>query len=164
MLACPYYNQVRFQIVNDVFQFARSGLMNYTQAFNILSFLENETEYTPWVAALTGFNWIRNRFRGTPLLAQTEVSCRFMLYVLNRKLSFLFLTFVIIVTVELLNVPDLEVIVNMFAGFDGEMVRYSDQKSDLLPSSKRIVHALLPSIPTGSCAMCNECAGVQNCR
>ncbi|XP_014370443.2 membrane alanyl aminopeptidase-like [Papilio machaon] len=64
----------RAQIVNDVFQFARSGLMNYTKAFSILSFLENETEYTPWVAALTGFSWIRNRFRGTPLLAQTEAT------------------------------------------------------------------------------------------
>ncbi|XP_028036121.1 membrane alanyl aminopeptidase-like [Bombyx mandarina] len=55
----------RAQIVNDVFQFARSGLMTYNRAFNILSFLENETEYAPWVAAITGFNWIRNRLVGT---------------------------------------------------------------------------------------------------
>nr|ADL38970.1 aminopeptidase N3 [Diatraea saccharalis] len=57
----------RAQIVNDVFQFARSGLMTYTRAFNILSFLEHEDAYAPWVAAITGFNWINNRVIGTPL-------------------------------------------------------------------------------------------------
>ncbi|OWR41734.1 aminopeptidase N3 precursor [Danaus plexippus plexippus] len=62
----------RAQIVNDVFQFARSGIMSYNKAFNILSFLENETEYTPWVAAITGFNWLRNRFAGTNYLAPLE--------------------------------------------------------------------------------------------
>nr|AEO12696.1 aminopeptidase N3a [Ostrinia nubilalis] len=62
----------RAQIVNDVFQFARSGIMTYTRAFNILSFLENETEYTPWVAAITGFNWIRNRLIGSSYLAELE--------------------------------------------------------------------------------------------
>ncbi|KAL0882633.1 hypothetical protein ABMA27_001068 [Loxostege sticticalis] len=62
----------RAQIVNDVFQFARSGLMSYNRAFNILSFLENETDYNPWVAAITGFNWIRNRLVGTTYLARLE--------------------------------------------------------------------------------------------
>ncbi|KAL0882636.1 hypothetical protein ABMA27_001071 [Loxostege sticticalis] len=62
----------RAQIVNDVFQFARSDLMTYSRAFNILSFLENETEYTPWVAAITGFNWIRNRVVGTTYLSRLE--------------------------------------------------------------------------------------------
>ncbi|KAL4706764.1 hypothetical protein ACJJTC_018145, partial [Scirpophaga incertulas] len=57
----------RAQIVNDVFQFARSGLMTYTRAFNILSFLRTESDYTPWVAALSGFQWIRNRLIGTEL-------------------------------------------------------------------------------------------------
>lgn len=60
----------RAQIVDDVFQFARSGLMNYTRAFNILSFLRDETDYTPWAAAITGFNWVRNRLIGTPLESQ----------------------------------------------------------------------------------------------
>ncbi|XP_049870020.1 membrane alanyl aminopeptidase-like [Pectinophora gossypiella] len=59
----------RAQIVNDVFQFARSGLMTYTRAFSILSFLKSETSYAPWVAAVTGFNWLRNRFVGTNLEA-----------------------------------------------------------------------------------------------
>nr|AAF37560.1 aminopeptidase 3 [Helicoverpa punctigera] len=60
----------RAQIVNDVFQFARAGLMKYDRALNILSYLENETDYAPWVAAMTGFNWLRNRLVGKPQLAE----------------------------------------------------------------------------------------------
>ncbi|VVD01641.1 unnamed protein product [Leptidea sinapis] len=59
-------------IVDDVFQFARSGLMNYTRAFNILSFLEGEQDYAPWVAALSGFSWLRNRLAGTTTLTTLE--------------------------------------------------------------------------------------------
>ncbi|KAL4706796.1 hypothetical protein ACJJTC_018177 [Scirpophaga incertulas] len=57
----------RAQIVDDVFQFARSGIMTYNRAFNILSFLKNETAYAPWQAARTGFNWITTRLRGSSL-------------------------------------------------------------------------------------------------
>ncbi|XP_059049750.1 membrane alanyl aminopeptidase-like [Achroia grisella] len=64
------YNKA--QIVNDVFQFARAGLMPYHRALNILSFLENEVEYAPWVAAITGFNWLRNRLAGTENLPKLE--------------------------------------------------------------------------------------------
>ncbi|CAH2240693.1 jg6646 [Pararge aegeria aegeria] len=62
----------RAQIVNDVFQFARAGLMSYNRAFNILSFLKDETDYTPWVAAITGFNWLQNRLVGTEYQAKLE--------------------------------------------------------------------------------------------
>ncbi|XP_052740774.1 membrane alanyl aminopeptidase [Bicyclus anynana] len=62
----------RAQIVNDVFQFARAGLMTYNRAFNILSFLKDETDYTPWVAAVTGFSWLQNRLAGTVYQSQLE--------------------------------------------------------------------------------------------
>nr|XP_034830249.1 membrane alanyl aminopeptidase-like isoform X1 [Maniola hyperantus] len=66
----------RAQIVNDVFQFARAGIMSYNRALNILSFLKEETAYTPWVTAVTGFNWLQNRLVGTkyqPLLEKLIV-------------------------------------------------------------------------------------------
>ncbi|XP_063619701.1 membrane alanyl aminopeptidase-like [Cydia splendana] len=62
----------RAQIVNDVFQYARSGIMSYTKALNILSFLEFETDYAPWVAAMTGFTWLRTRLTGTIYLEPLE--------------------------------------------------------------------------------------------
>ncbi|XP_063824393.1 membrane alanyl aminopeptidase-like [Ostrinia nubilalis] len=75
----------RAQIINDVFQFARSGIMNYYRAFNIISFLENETEYTPWVAAITGFNWIRNRLVGSSYLDRLdEMIVRWATAVMNH--------------------------------------------------------------------------------
>ncbi|KAL4719344.1 hypothetical protein ACJJTC_010369, partial [Scirpophaga incertulas] len=71
VLRSPQRTQIdkynRAQIVDDVFQFARSGLLTYTKAFNILSFLRYETEYTAWMAAINGFNWIRNRVVGTSI-------------------------------------------------------------------------------------------------
>ncbi|OWR41735.1 aminopeptidase N precursor [Danaus plexippus plexippus] len=51
----------RAQIVDDLFQLARAGVMTYNRAFNILSFLEFEDSYAPWIAAIAGFNFARNR-------------------------------------------------------------------------------------------------------
>ncbi|CAB3221064.1 unnamed protein product [Arctia plantaginis] len=56
----------RAQIVNDVFQYARADIMDYSRALNILSFLQYETDYAPWAAALTGFSWLRNRLQSAP--------------------------------------------------------------------------------------------------
>ncbi|XP_052740775.1 membrane alanyl aminopeptidase-like [Bicyclus anynana] len=51
----------RAQIVDDVFNFARAGVMRYNRAFNILSFLEREDAYAPWDAARAGFNFALGR-------------------------------------------------------------------------------------------------------
>ncbi|KAL4706800.1 hypothetical protein ACJJTC_018181 [Scirpophaga incertulas] len=57
----------RAQIVDDVFQFARAKIMTYNRAFNIMSFLRNETAYTPWLSAIGGFNYITYSLKGAPL-------------------------------------------------------------------------------------------------
>lgn len=46
--------------------------MTYQRAMTILSFLEFETEYAPWVAAITGFNWLTNRLTGPENAAVLE--------------------------------------------------------------------------------------------
>ncbi|CAH2105877.1 unnamed protein product [Euphydryas editha] len=51
----------RAQIVDDVFVLARAGVMTYDRAFNILSFLKIEDAYGPWIAAITGFNFVAGR-------------------------------------------------------------------------------------------------------
>ncbi|KAL4706795.1 hypothetical protein ACJJTC_018176 [Scirpophaga incertulas] len=55
----------RAQIVDDVFQFARSGIMTYKKAFDILKFLKNETAFAPWLSALYGFGFLNNQLKGT---------------------------------------------------------------------------------------------------
>lgn len=44
-----------------MFALARAGIMSYVRAFNILSFLEFEDAYAPWLAAVTGFNFLLRR-------------------------------------------------------------------------------------------------------
>lgn len=51
----------RTLIVDDVFNLARARQLSYTTAFDILSYLESETEYYPWHAAFTNFNFLRRR-------------------------------------------------------------------------------------------------------
>ncbi|KAJ8727735.1 hypothetical protein PYW07_001854 [Mythimna separata] len=51
----------RAQIVDDVFLLARSKALTYRKAFNILSFLEFEDAYAPWISAITGFNFALRR-------------------------------------------------------------------------------------------------------
>ncbi|KAJ8733131.1 hypothetical protein PYW08_001429 [Mythimna loreyi] len=51
----------RAQIVDDVFLLARFGTLTYRKALNILSFLEFEDAYAPWMAAITGFNFALRR-------------------------------------------------------------------------------------------------------
>ncbi|CAK1546277.1 unnamed protein product [Leptosia nina] len=51
----------RAQIVDDLFNFARAGVHTYDRIFNILSFLEFEDQYAPWMSAITGFNFARSR-------------------------------------------------------------------------------------------------------
>nr|WHB18094.1 membrane alanyl aminopeptidase-like protein [Dioryctria abietella] len=51
----------RAQIVNDLFAFARAGVMRYDRAYNILSFLQFEDQYAPWLAAIDGLAFVRRR-------------------------------------------------------------------------------------------------------
>ncbi|KAL4706777.1 hypothetical protein ACJJTC_018158 [Scirpophaga incertulas] len=55
----------RAKIVMDVFHFARSGIMTYTKAYHILSFLKYETAYTVWRTAIDEINWIFLRIVNT---------------------------------------------------------------------------------------------------
>lgn len=52
----------RAQIVDDAFNLARAGIIDYSQAFSILSYLKNETEYFPWYPTITGFNFLQRVF------------------------------------------------------------------------------------------------------
>lgn len=47
--------------MDDLFAFARAGVHTYTKAFNILSFLKFEDSYAPWMAAISGYNFLRRR-------------------------------------------------------------------------------------------------------
>lgn len=44
----------RSQLIDDSFDFARTGRLSYRTAFDIVAHLEHETEYVPWGSALRG--------------------------------------------------------------------------------------------------------------
>nr|AIK67332.1 aminopeptidase N [Plutella xylostella] len=62
--AIHYLN--RAQIVDDVFALMRSGRMTHALGFQILDFLKKDVSYYSWYPAISGFNWLRNRFLHLP--------------------------------------------------------------------------------------------------
>jgi len=53
-------------VIDDAFELARSGKLNYTKALQMTSYLQAEEEYVPWAAAIKNFNFIKS------LLTQTR--------------------------------------------------------------------------------------------
>lgn len=51
----------RAQILDDVFNFGTSGLMDYEQVFEIASYLTEEEHYLPWLSAFNNFALIERR-------------------------------------------------------------------------------------------------------
>ncbi|KAJ8921494.1 hypothetical protein NQ315_003112 [Exocentrus adspersus] len=51
----------RAQLVDDIFNIARAGRIEYKMAFDLAEYLVNETEYYPWVAALKALSFIRGK-------------------------------------------------------------------------------------------------------
>lgn len=49
------------QIVDDVLNLARADYVNYTLALGVVQYLENETNYIPWLAALNNLNFVSTR-------------------------------------------------------------------------------------------------------
>lgn len=63
------------QIVDDLLNLAKENVTNYEIAFNVIQFLEVETDYAPWTAAYAGFNVLRRRFLTVPdTLPKIDVS------------------------------------------------------------------------------------------
>ncbi|XP_023311613.1 aminopeptidase N-like [Anoplophora glabripennis] len=51
----------RAQIIDDLFNLARTNKTQYTLALNIASYLSNETSYYPWYAAFNGYDFLLRR-------------------------------------------------------------------------------------------------------
>ncbi|KAL9985945.1 hypothetical protein ACROYT_G008402 [Oculina patagonica] len=47
-------------VIDDAFELARSGKLNYTKALEMTSYLQAEEDYVPWQAAIKNFNFIKS--------------------------------------------------------------------------------------------------------
>merc|ERR1712223_1454284 len=56
----------RAQIIDDAINLARSGLLDYTIALGVTSYLSKEVEYIPWAAALSGMGYLSRQLKRSP--------------------------------------------------------------------------------------------------
>ena len=55
----------RAQVMDDAFDLARGGLLDYSTALKTTEYLKSETDYIPWKAALTGFVYLEDMMKRT---------------------------------------------------------------------------------------------------
>lgn len=58
----------RAQIIDDVLNLARAGVVSYTRALDVASYLANENEYYPWYSALTAMTYLKRRIGNDDVL------------------------------------------------------------------------------------------------
>jgi len=56
----------RAQLLDDGFNLARAGRLDYTTALALTDYLSQELDYIPWTAALNGFAYIESMFKRSP--------------------------------------------------------------------------------------------------
>lgn len=79
----------RAQIVDDALNLARAGQLDYATALNIVSYLENETEYYPWYSAFSALTILHRRIASNEALT-TYLKVRSLVYVFFCTLRFCF--------------------------------------------------------------------------
>lgn len=68
----PYYT--RALLIDDALNLARLGLLNYSIAFDLTSYLSvNETNYWPWKEAFNNLKFLYNILRDRPGFEVVEV-------------------------------------------------------------------------------------------
>nr|CAD7587584.1 unnamed protein product [Timema genevievae] len=73
----------RAQLLDDVFNLARAGYVDYTLVLQMVKYLERETDYVPWYATFNGLNYVDKRMRGAPSYDYYAWK-RFILKLLNK--------------------------------------------------------------------------------
>lgn len=53
----------RAQVVDDLFNLARGGVVSYSSAVDIIRYLKNETHYIPWLSANNGLTFLSQRVK-----------------------------------------------------------------------------------------------------
>ncbi|KAK9511955.1 hypothetical protein O3M35_000511 [Rhynocoris fuscipes] len=71
----------RAQIIDDSFNLARAGLLNYSVAFNISKYLAQETSYFPWASAFPALNYIDSMINKMPIYDKFK---KFVLHLMKK--------------------------------------------------------------------------------
>lgn len=64
----------RAQLIDDAFNLARAGLLDYSVTFNLTRYLRYETEYVAWRSAATGIKFLDSMLCHTKIYGDFQVS------------------------------------------------------------------------------------------
>ncbi len=78
----------RAQIIDDALNLARAGLLDYKIALGVTSYLNKETEYIPWGAALNGMSYINKMLRRSPAYGAYRKYMRALIDPLYKRVGF----------------------------------------------------------------------------
>ncbi len=67
----------RAQIIDDAFNLARAGKLDYELALQVTSYLGKEVEYLPWNSALSGLGYLNTMLKRTAAYGEFKVSLPF---------------------------------------------------------------------------------------
>jgi aminopeptidase N len=62
------------QLVDDSLTLARAGILDYSTALELTTFLAQETDFIPWVSFFRALTFLNARFAGTDDYAVLKVS------------------------------------------------------------------------------------------
>lgn len=63
----------RAQLIDDAFNLARAGLLDYSVTFNLTRYLQYEVEYIPWKSAAIGFKFLDSMLCRTKIYGSFQV-------------------------------------------------------------------------------------------
>lgn len=52
----------RAQLIDDIFNLAKAGLVKYEQVFDLIAYLHQESYLTPWSSAIINLSFLKQRF------------------------------------------------------------------------------------------------------
>jgi len=62
------------QLLDDSLNLARAGVLNYSIALDITTYLERETEYIPWTSYFRALTFLNIRLNGTEVYDSFKVT------------------------------------------------------------------------------------------
>lgn len=82
-LTSPFYRDIhvlnRAQLLDDAFSLSRAGLLNYTTALELSTYLAEEIHLIPWLTYNDIISFINRQLRGTDIYDSFKVSRVFLL-------------------------------------------------------------------------------------
>ncbi|KAF3426308.1 hypothetical protein E2986_02437 [Frieseomelitta varia] len=78
----------RAALIDDAFNLARAGYIDYSIAFNLSKYLVQEIDYEPWVAAVNNLKFLNNMLSGTRVQRAFQEHANRLLQPMYKQLNF----------------------------------------------------------------------------